>query len=103
MRSDTINTVLLAILLGALIYIGCEQVILSRKMLYRLENDHMTDPGPLELKASWIHTYDSNHNPIYHNISVVRNAPSETITDWEQRFKDTVAADLVDPDTRPVQ
>lgn len=80
-----------------------EQLATLKTVAVAMRSGNMTDPGPLELKASWIHTYDSNHNPIYHEIVVTRNAPSETITAWEQRFKDTIATDLADPDTRPVQ
>lgn len=92
MRSDTINTVLLAVLLGALIYIGCEQVILSRKMLVRLETTHMTDPGPQTLKGEYLKGYqDVAHTiPLYEVIETTRDAPSETVTHWVDRHAQAI-------------
>jgi len=60
----------------------------------------MTDPGPLELKATWIHDYDGS-TPLYYVHTTTRNAPSETVTEWRRRFLDEVEAALVDPDTKP--
>lgn len=100
MKWATLATLLLLVVLGSLLFIQWEQLQVMRAMVAR-ETTVMTDPGPQELKASWIHAYNSNHEPIYTVVSIVRNAPSETVTAWEDRFKAEIAAALVDPDRKP--
>jgi len=54
----------------------------------------MTDPGTLELVASW-KIGESGGVSTFHEVRITRDAPSETVTHWERRFLDQVAADLV--------
>jgi hypothetical protein len=95
-------TILLILVLLSLLAVQWQQLQAMRALVTR-EATTMTDPGPMELKAAWIHAYDSNNNPIIHVVSVVRNAPSETVTAWKRRFLDQCEADLVNPDTKPYE
>lgn len=102
MKWVTLATILLLLVLLSLLVVQWEQLQAMRALVARDVNT-MTDPGTMELKASWIHAYAPNGDPIFHVVSVVRNAPTETVTAWERRFLDQCEADLVNPETKPYQ
>lgn len=54
----------------------------------------MTDPGPLDLVASW-QIGTSGGVAIFHEVRITRDAPTETVTAWERRFLNQVAADFI--------
>lgn len=58
------------------------------------EKIHMTDPGPMELKTSYLSGYnDAGHTqPAYEVVTTTRNAPSETVSQWQERHFDAVIA-----------
>ena len=82
MKRDIGATLLLAILLGALVYLAMEQVRVSRQILARTST--MTDPAANELKTSWLTGYDASHNPQYWTVVTTREA-GETVTHWIDR------------------
>lgn len=93
MKWATLATILLLLVLLSLLAVQWEQLKAMRALVAR-DAHTMTDPGPLELKAAWQIGVDANNQPIYHTVSVVRNAPTETVTAWQRRFVDQVIADL---------
>ena len=91
MKSEWLTNLLLAILLGALVFLACQQVLISRRILERIS---MSNPAANELTTSWITGYNAQHQPIYWTVTTTRNS-GESVTAWidrhTQEIKDAVA------------
>lgn len=90
MKSETFTTLLLAILLGALVYLGCEQVFISRQILYRIgEVTNMSRSQTWQYKDAQGNLHSHTTTTVYRDSG----HPGETIAEWKARFEAEVLQD----------
>lgn len=90
MRNELVSTLLLALLLGALVYLGCEQVIVSRQILTKIQ-----EVDTMSRSQTWRYLGSDNQLHSHTRTTVFQDAahPSETKEEWKARFESEVAAD----------
>lgn len=90
MRKEWISTLLLAVLIGALVYLQCEQVFVSRQILARI-----AEVETMSRSQTWRYLGSDNQLHSHTTTTVFRDAahPAETKEEWKARFEAEVAAD----------
>ena len=90
MKAEVVSTLLLAVLLGALVYLGCEQVVLTRQLILQTQRPEVTD---MSRSQTWRYLDSENHLQS-HTTTTVRGA-NETKEAFKARFEAEVAADEI--------
>jgi len=89
-KSEWLTNLLLAILLGALVFLACQQVIISRQILARI-----AEVEAVSRSQTWRYMGSDNQLHSHTTTTVFRDAlhPGETKDEWKARFEAEVAAD----------
>ena len=88
-RAATLAVVIVA---ACVLLLQWEQLATLKTVAGALRSSAMTDPGPMEIKSSYLSGYnDAGHTqPVYEVITTTRNAPSETWTHTVDRHAQAI-------------
>jgi hypothetical protein len=93
--NDRTGTALLAILLGALVYLGCRQVLILERL--RVQQATQPSEGAIMVRTdSWHYYAEDGVTVLAHTVAVVyrdSGHSTETVAEWKARFEAQVTAD----------
>lgn len=93
MKNEVLATLLLALLLGALVYLGCRQVLILERLDVQRE-EHVLPQGAIMSRSQTWRYLDSEGHLQSHTTTTVRGA-NETKAAFIARFEAEVAADEI--------
>jgi len=95
LKHDGLATLALAVLLGALVYLGCRQVLILERIDAQREVHVLPQGAIMSRSQTWRYLDSEGHLQSHTTTTIYRDAahPAETKAEWKARFEAEVAAD----------